>query len=552
MSLFFDLMHAELRCLEDPPGEDNPPPVQTKDFLEFSSSLEEPYTTMPEEFPEPDWEDEICPPPRLEPPVCAMQLSGSDSLDRISPQIMNALSIISGTKPSVQHTYETKRILEKPSRSLAIGVLSQELTQILNLRVCQSTFFFYEEPIWKAIDDDELVRMIRTIYKDENILFNLGHPGISQLLHLLRTSPQLAIKAEDFNRNRQFINLLDGVLNLETGAIYPAQPEYFFTTFINVSCDDLTHPYSTGAFEQIVANAFGKDPNKRKLLLEIIGTILSPSMPKKFYAFIGESNTGKSKLGEFIKSLVGDQCSLNLENGPQDLREKFTLGEFPGKLLAFCFELPDIPLDGKTVAKIKQITGDGSLLSGEKKYGAKLQFTNSAKLLFCSNHPLRLARGLNDQAFWNRLVLLPFENSIPESEQDPYLLKKLDAERGWIVKQALDAYRDLAARHFEFTQVDIPPQYHPNAQGKSWQAHIEDFVGQSCTIVPGNRVRSEDLYTAYRKYCRIHCTPPCDKQHFSAALGNCLPLSVRRCKMDGGSSRGFEGIALSEDFLVLP
>lgn len=140
---------------------------------------------------------------------------------------MNALSIISGTKPSVQHTYETKRILEKPSRSLAIGVLSQELTQILNLRVCQSTFFFYEEPIWKAIDDDELVRMIRTIYKDENILFNLGHPGISQLLHLLRTSPQLAIKAEDFNRNRQFINLLDGVLNLETGAIYPAQPEYF-------------------------------------------------------------------------------------------------------------------------------------------------------------------------------------------------------------------------------------------------------------------------------------------------------------------------------------
>lgn len=552
MSFFFDLMHAELQGFEDPPGEDSPPPVQSEDSLELSATLEQPCAVMPKEFPELEWDTDLCIPPQADPPILPTKLPDQDSGKKMSPQVTNVLAKISGTKASVEDVHEAERILDKPTRSLAIGVLSQELAQALDLRVCQSSFFFYEEPIWKVLDDDELVRMIRATYRKENLLFNLGRQGISQLLHLLRTSPQLSMKVEDFNQNRQLVNLLDGVLDLETGAMYPAQPEYFFTTFINVSRDDIAHPYPTGAFDKIIANAFGNDSNKRRLLLEIIGTILSPSMPKKFYAFVGESNTGKSKLGEFIKNLVGDQCSLNLENGPQDLREKFTLGEFPGKLLAFCFEMPDIPLDGKTVAKVKQITGDGSLLSGEKKYGAKLQFTNTAKLLFCSNHPLRLARGLSDQAFWNRLVLLPFEHSIPESEQDPYLLEKLDAERGWIVKQAFDAYRDLTARHFEFTQVDIPAQYRPNAQGKSWQAHIEDFVNQACVIAPGNRVRIEDLYVAYMEYCRVNNVSPCDKQHFSAAFGSLVPFPVKRCKMDGGNSRGFEGIALLDDCLALP
>lgn len=149
-------------------------------------------------------------------------------------------------------------------------------------------------------------------------------------------------------------------------------------------------------------------------------------------------------------------------------------------------------------------------------------------------------------------MLLPFEHSIPESEQDPYLLKKLDAERGWIVRQAFDAYRDLAARHFEFTQVDIPAQYRPYAQGKSWQAHVEDFVNQVCVIAPGNRVRIEDLYGAYMEYCRVNNVSPCDKQHSSATFGNCVSFSVKRCKMDGGNSRGFEGIALLDGCLTLP
>lgn len=470
----------------------------------------------------------------------------------MSKQTIRAIDQITGRKKRSGASKEDRKVLQQPNRAHAIGVFSKELAKRLSLRVCQGIFYFYIAPIWQMVSDDELIQIIREEYRDEDLILSLGGQGLTLLIRLLRTAPELQAEQDEFNKSRELINLTDGVFDLQTGKIHPSSAHYMFTSYINISRFEIENARSNGAFERIIQSAFDNDTNKRQLLLEIIGTVLSPSLPKKFYAFVGESNTGKSKLGEFIKSLVGDSCSLNLENGPLSLRDKFTLGEFPGKLLVFCFELQDVPLDAKTVAKIKQITGDGSLLSGEKKYGAKLQFTNTAKLLFCSNHPLRLARGLSDQAFWNRLVLLPFEHSIPESEQDPYLLEKLDAERGWIVKQAFDAYRDLAARHFEFTQVDIPLQYRPNAQGKSWQSHVEDFVNQACVIVPGNRIRIEDLYGAYTMYCHVNNASPCDKQHFSAAFGSFVPFSVKRCKMDGGNSRGFEGIALLDECPALP
>lgn len=527
-------------------------PQSTVSSKELFSSLETPVQCEPPilSMDEPYLENEKL--PAASPVMWSTCPNDTAESEKISKQTIRAIDQITGRKKRSEDSKEDQKILRQPNRAHAIGAFSKELAKRLMLRVCQGVFYFYIDPIWQMVSDDELIQIIREEYRDEDLIFSLGGQGLTLLTRLLRTTPELQVEPDEFNKSRELINLTDGVFDLRTGKIHPSSAHYMFTSCINISRFEIENARSNGAFDRIIQSAFDNDINKRQLLLEVIGTILSPSLPKKFYAFVGASNTGKSKLGEFIKSLVGDSCSLNLENGPLSLRDKFTLGEFPGKLLAFCFELQDVPLDAKTVAKIKQITGDGSLLSGEKKYGAKLQFVNQAKLLFCSNHPLRLTRGLSDQAFWNRLVLLPFEHSIPESEQDPYLLEKLDAERGWIVRQAFDAYRDLAARHFEFTQVDIPAQYRPNAQGKSWQAHIEDFVNQACVIAPGNRVRIEDLYVAYMEYCRVNNVSPCDKQHFSAAFGSFVPFSVKRCKMDGGNSRGFEGIALLDNCLALP
>lgn len=154
---------------------------------------------------------------------------------------------------------------------------------------------------------------------------------------------------------------------------------------------------------------------------------------------------------------------------------KYALGDFPGKILAFCFELPDVPLDAESVAQIKQLTGDRNLLSSERKFCQRTQFTNQAKLLFCTNHPIRLSGEKDDTAFWNRLVLLPFENSVPVEKQDRDLLKKLQWERGWIIREALEAYRQLVQRNFQFTTWIFPQNMHHKLSIRTWKQYVTSF-----------------------------------------------------------------------------
>ena len=443
---------------------------------------------------------------------------------------------------SAEGLQKSKKNIAGQKLSCAIGTLAKDIEQKVLLLVCGDTFYVYERPIWRIARDNEVLQVIRRDYEDgEDVITSLNSSGMAQLLKVLKTSTVLLVKPTEFNQHRELISLRDGVLDLLNDELLPPSPRYMFTTFLDVSRAELESPCQRGAFEGVIASAFGNDPGKRQLLLEIIGTIISPELPKNFYVFAGASNTGKSVLGEFIQSLVGADCSLNLEKGAKSLAGKYALGDFPGKILAFCFELPDVPLDAESFAQIKQLTGDRNLLSSERKFCQRTQFTNQAKLLFCTNHPIRLSGEKDDTAFWNRLVLLPFENSVPVEKQDRDLLKKLQWERGWIIREALEAYRQLVQRNFQFTTVDIPAEYAPQTQHPYLET-IRNFVQCCCNLRADARTRVEELYNAFADYCTDLNLELCGRSTFSAFLGQVAP--IRHLKMNGGNKRGIEGLEL--------
>ena len=109
MSFFFDLMHAELQGFEDPPGEDSPPPVQSEDSLELSATLEQPCAVMPKEFPELEWDTDLCIPPQADPPILPMKLPDQDSSRRahttcaimVLPCVMVTASILRSKKRKI-------------------------------------------------------------------------------------------------------------------------------------------------------------------------------------------------------------------------------------------------------------------------------------------------------------------------------------------------------------------------------------------------------------------------------------------------------------------
>ena len=184
---------------------------------------------------------------------------------------------------------------------------------------------------------------------------------------------------------------------------------------------------------------FRSDPSIRQRLLEIIGVILSGYMPKSFFVFIGPHDTGKSQVVSLLLKLITEDAVLSIPD-PNTLSGEFGFSALPGKRLCYCPDAAEIAFSQKTVAAIKQLTGN-DLLFLNRKYRDQTTFVNESKFLLISNHPLH---GAFDEAFKRRAVVLPFQNSIPIHKQIQNLFEKLYAERGYIVHQALLALNALA------------------------------------------------------------------------------------------------------------
>ena len=73
------------------------------------------------------------------------------------------------------------------------------------------------------------------------------------------------------------------------------------------------------------------------------------------------------------------------------------------------------------------------------------------KFLFATNFPLRIES--NDPAFLDRIIFLPFMNSVPKEERDPNLAKKLWKERDAIVTKALQYARKLMKQGWQFPPI---------------------------------------------------------------------------------------------------
>ena len=115
-------------------------------------------------------------------------------------------------------------------------------------------------------------------------------------------------------------------------------------------------------------------------------------------------------------------------------------------------DLPDQELDNNSVQRLKQLTGD-SKIDCEEKYVQSKTIEHHCKFLFASNHPIRLK--YKDDAFYERLVLVPFIYSASNEEKDYNLPQKLWKERHAIATKAALAYHQLYNNNYIFKKPYI-------------------------------------------------------------------------------------------------
>jgi len=412
-----------------------------------------------------------------------------------------------------------KKIIVSDKKAKAINTYSKIILETTNLMVLDNKLFIYIKPLWKEITEKQFITKIKNFPNFRLDFEHFSMKNFSELYTAVITSPKIQAEKEDFKSSENLISFYDGVYNVYNDKIYRPSPEFKFFSYINANVNNLDDTYCY-YFEEFVENASNGNKNWRTLLLEILGCIISGFNPKAFFVFYGPKNTGKSEFANFCKLIVGEEFCVGIK-GPNAFSEKWTTGSLFGKKLCLASDISNSIINSEAVATIKSITGN-DWISGEYKYKQPFSFKNEASILFCSNHKLQISSF--DEAFFDRLIYLPFQNSVPKEKRIPNLSEKLFEERGYIVNEAIKALQQLIRRNFSFTYVDVADE---NTLIYSENNSVNEFIAKKCTESENNFIAFSYIYDTYCMFCNENNFVALNKiefgRKFKSAVSETLP-----------------------------
>lgn len=391
----------------------------------------------------------------------------------------------------------------------------------------------------KMCYDDLTPEKVVELYRS-NVDFSLDSDKsmttIKQLYDCLlsdETIPEVTRK-----RNLRIAVLKNGVLDVESMTLLPHSPENIVCYYIdanyveNSECPD---------FDKFVFETFGGNKTYIKRFWMSLGYIFLETLEAKVFFFMGRArDSGKSLVGRFIESLYPERYVSNIELN--DFNRDFAIAPIVGAALNTALDMPAIRLNPRAVSKLKKFTG-GDGFNVNQKHVPEFKYRNSAKFLFASNHPIILNE--DDDAFWSRLVYLPFNFTVPCEERDSRLLEKFQREKDAIVSKALRYAKKLIDNKFQF-----PTDYELEKEVQSWRGRtsdsIEYFLDERCSIAKeykGELVKK--LYSHYEDYCDNNNYTIASYNVFKQYLENITGLKHFKMR-DGGENTqsAFKGIRI--------
>ena len=363
---------------------------------------------------------------------------------------------------------------------------------------------------------------------------------IREIAQRLTWRQDLQYRRDNFNRSKELVNLENGVFNLETGELLEHDPRFRFTYQVSASYLQDPEYINCPTFEAFCRSSLDGDPQKRQLLLEMIGYICSDMTVGKCAFFLkGQPNTGKSVISEFIGRLFDP--SLISDVPLHELGGKFSRAQLAGKKVNISGEIAGRALSD--IAIFKSVTGRDRIM-GEFKGKDPFYFAPTCKLLFAGNTLPRTTEADTTAAFANRLVVLLFNQSIPPEQQDKNLLDRLWLESDSIVTLALHAMQDLMGRNFVFTLPGDSGAFLASFSNRS--NVLSDFLEECCTLSPDARVFNVDLFAAFVDYCARNGLEALSRSQFYDLLSGVPGVYAKRIRIGKENRQGHIGIGLKK------
>lgn len=469
----------------------------------------------------------------------------NDEIPVVPNQSIRLDSASSDSLPApVSSTMSDPDINANPIKDRALQI-AEDFADRTNIILVDGVLYRYNGVFYSLFPDNDIQKMLLEKYRTE-----MGKSNTASMLRNTTNLLRFCVKREcsEFPENQHIIVFENGTLEVKSGFFRQNSPADLVNSALGISYDpDCKKMPYTKRFLKTIADG---DDDLYERLLQVIGYILSNDIrAKSFFYLEGVGDAGKSRFCDLIASFFPVSGSNKVARiALQDLGGKFALSNLVNAKLNISEDLPDAPLSPQTVSRIKMIS-DGDRLEAEAKYTQAFTFRPLCKLLFASNHPLRLKE--YDAAFVNRVVYIPFTHPIPKEEQDPYILEKMRKELPALFSRAFAAYKRLVANQYVWAGSDyFKPEIATTNSSISVDKEyvLRQFIESCCILDDNSTTATSELQAAYNLFCSKNSYSPVQGDRFSRELFAVLPDNILRVKI-GNQRRGFKGIRLKSVLL---
>lgn len=356
----------------------------------------------------------------------------------------------------------------------------------------------YKKHIYENDAQKILKKIVKRLFDySKGMPWNLqrGNQAIQTILH------DCSMSVDEFDSGK-YINLIDGVLDLDTFELNKHSPDYFCTIQIPIRFSDNVE---TPKFIQFLDDITCGDEEIIRLLQEIIGYCLcNETRGEKAFFFVGNGANGKSVLAKIIQALIGAKnCSSTTLS---ELSKPFGLAQLIGSKVNIAAENNAAAFSSDRFKAV--VSGD--TVEVNRKYREALMVTLHTKLIMLFNELPQTTD--STYGFFRKLIIVPFNRTFTDDEKDVRIFEKMESELSGIFHWALEGLKRLRENDYVFSECE--------ACKKALHAYqesinpISSFFRNNYKVEEGYSIKKSEIYNSYEHFCLDNSYPSVDRQKF--------------------------------------
>lgn len=341
-------------------------------------------------------------------------------------------------------------------------------------------YYEYTDGLYLPIEEERVKKYIKDTLEED-----YSKHEASEVLNSIQTEKFISIHKLN---NTRYLNLKNGMFDLDERKLYLYSPRYLSTIRLNVTYE----PDSwCRKWIDTLCQIFEGDENKISTIQEFFGLCLTREVKyEKALLLIGEGANGKSTILYILENLLGEKnrSAVPLEK----LNNSHYIANLFGKLVNISIET-----NAKSEvydAMFKAIVS-GDTVTADQKFRPPFEFRPYCKLIYALNNMPRVDD--KTSAFFRRLLIVRFNRQFDDSIANKNLKYELLQELDGIFLWALEGLRNLWRRgYFAIDRI-------MEAEIKEYKRENNNvlvFVDEECRL--DGSISKQTLYSRYSQWCK--------------------------------------------------